>query len=99
MSSFAAPRAHLTQYPPQPPFPPFPPRPGTDPNLPPIHLTPPVVYVEPAYEYKQVSRDLVGGEAPIAEAELNELGGAGWELVSVLSDGSTAHFYFKRIGR
>ncbi|MHB1298193.1 MAG: hypothetical protein ACYC0B_06665 [Gemmatimonadaceae bacterium] len=96
MSSFTAPHASLTQYPSQPPLPP---RPGIDPNLPEIRVTPPVVYVERAYEYKQVGRGLVTGEAPITDAELNELGGAGWELVSVLSDGSTARFYFKRIGR
>lgn len=96
MTSFSAQRAHLPPYPPQPPYPP---RPGTDPNLPGIRVTPPVVYVETSFEYKQVRRDLAAGEAPISEAELNELGDAGWELVSVLNEGRTAHFYFKRVGR
>ena len=96
MSSFSAPRAHLPPYPPQPPYPP---RPGTDPNLPEIRVAPPVVYVESSFEYKHVRRDLAAGEAPISEAELNELGGAGWELVGVLGEERTVHFYFKRVGR
>lgn len=85
-----------TQQPYQ-PQPPIPQHPGTEPGLPEVHVNPPLVYVEPTFEYKQLSRGLAKG--PITEAELNELGRGGWELVSVLSDGHTAHFYFKRLGR
>lgn len=77
----------------------MPPLPGTEPRLADVHAVPPVVYVEASYEYRLVSRELGSGTAPLAEAELNELGQAGWELVSVLDDGRSAHFYFKRTAR
>ena len=96
MPSLAPPRAHEPSYPPQPPQPP---RPGTDPRLREVHVTPPVVYVESTFEYRQLSRPLTEGGAPFAEAELDELGRDGWELVGTVSDGRTAHFYFKRLGR
>jgi hypothetical protein len=96
MPSLAPPRAHEPSYP---PYPPQPPRPGTDPRLREVHVTPPVVYVESTFEYRQLSRPLTEGGAPFAEAELDELGRDGWELVGTVSDGRTAHFYFKRLGR
>jgi hypothetical protein len=53
-----------------------------------------MVFVEAAWEYKHLTRDAA---APaLAEAELNELGAGGWELVAVLSDASGRHYYFKR---
>jgi len=93
MSPFAASRIHNPPY-----QPPFPPRPGVDPTVPHVHVTPPMVYVETTFEYKELARELAT-EAPPSEAELNELGKAGWELVSVLNDGRTARWYFKREGR
>ncbi|WP_248354662.1 DUF4177 domain-containing protein [Anaeromyxobacter oryzae] len=59
------------------------------------HVQPPVVYVEPTWEYKHVARDLEKEAAP-DEAELNALGADGWELAGVLAHGNAAHFYFKR---
>ena len=85
----------LTAHQPQPPFPPHP---GFDPHLPHVRVVPPVVYVEPTFEYKQLTR-AIAGAAPVTEDELNELGKVGWELVSILNDGQTAHFYFKRVAR
>ena len=93
MSPVAAPRAH------QPPYqPPFPPQPGVDPGTPQVRIATPMVYVEPAFEYKALSREL-GSAPPLNEAELAELGKDGWELVSVVGDGRSAHFYFKRATR
>ena len=59
-----------------------------------VHVSPPLVYVAAAFEYREVTR-AIGAGLP-SEAELNDLGKAGWELVAVLSDGAAAHFYFKR---
>lgn len=81
-----------------PPQPPFPPGPGIEPGLPEVHVSPPLVYVEPRFEYKQLAREITGGP-PVNDAELDELGRGGWELVSVLSDGRTAYFYFKRVAQ
>jgi hypothetical protein len=94
MSSLASARGYQQPY----PTPPAPPRPGVDPGLPAVHIEPPMVYVEPTFEYKQVSREM-GDGAPISDDELDELGRAGWELVSVINDGRAAHFYFKRTSR
>ena len=59
-----------------------------------VHVNPPLVYVAAAFEYRDITRALRDGLP--SEAELNELGKAGWELVAVLGDGANAHFYFKR---
>lgn len=56
---------------------------------------PPIVYVEPTWEYEHLVRDLASEPAP-DEAELNALGAKGWELAGVFVHGSRAHFYFKR---
>ncbi len=56
---------------------------------------PPVVYVEPTWEYKQLVRAL-GKEGAPDEAELNALGAEGWELAGVIAHGGEARFYFKR---
>ncbi len=67
-----------------------------EPQRPPgAHVQPPIVYVEPRWEYRHLVRDLAE-EATLDETELNALGAKGWELVAVLAHGSTAHFYFKR---
>lgn len=97
MPPLAPPRAHQPPYPPYPPYPPQPPYPQP-PGVPTVRVTPPMVYVEPTFEYRQLSRDITSGP-PLSDAELDELGKAGWELVSTVSDGRTAHFYFKREGR
>jgi len=56
-------------------------------------LEPPFVPVEPRWEYRELVR-----EAPdlVSEAELNALGGEGWELTGVASAGRYVHFYLKR---
>ena len=68
--------------------------------LPPRHhpapggrLEPPLVRIEPRWEYREIIR-----EAPdlISEAELNALGEEQWELAGVASAGIRVHFYFKR---
>lgn len=64
-------------------------------QMPEVHVKPPMVFVEPAWEYKHVERRLAGQE-PLGESELNALGDDGWELTGVVSDGRAAHFYFKR---
>ena len=64
------------------------------PPMPEVHIQPPLVYVEPVWEYKAVTR-----KAPPEEAELNALGAQGWELVGVASEGGALHFYFKRVVR
>jgi len=56
-----------------------------------------MVYVEKRlkWEYKQIVRNL-RKESPPDEAELNELGEAGWELSGVAQQPPLAYFYFKR---
>jgi hypothetical protein len=58
-------------------------------------VPPPVVYVEPTWEYKHVFRDLAREPAP-DEVELNDLGAKGWELAGAFAHGNEAHLYFKR---
>ena len=64
------------------------------PPMPEVHIQPPLVYVEPVWEYKAVTR-----KTSPEEAELNALGAQGWELVGVASEGGALHFYFKRVVR
>ncbi len=61
-------------------------------------LQPPMVYVKEnlVWEYRVLTRDLTKEEAP-TQAELNELGKAGWELTGILTAASQAYFYFKRL--
>ena len=56
-------------------------------------LEPPLVPVEPRWEYREVIR-----EAPdlVSEAELNALGAEGWELTGVAPAGHYVHYYLKR---
>lgn len=58
----------------------------------------PMVYEDEEYhwQYKQVRQNL-DEEEPLDENRLNELGKAGWELVSVFSQDTIAHYYFKRL--
>ena len=71
---------------------PFPPR-----HLPPAGtpLDPPLVWVEPRWEYRDVVRH-VSDEGPLSEAELNVLGAEHWELAGVIPTGEWVHYYFKR---
>jgi hypothetical protein len=72
---------------------PFPPRPGPAPSAP---LEPPLVWVEPRWEYRDVVRH-VADQGPLSEAELNALGAEHWELTGVLPTGEMVHYYFKRV--
>ena len=71
---------------------PFPPKPAPPQGG---RLAPPLVPVEPRWEYRDVTRDLDAEGLP-SEAELNALGAEHWELVDTVADGRTVHFYFKR---
>jgi hypothetical protein len=57
-------------------------------------VEPPVVAVEPRWEYKEVVREASTGL--LSEAELNALGADGWELAGVVPAAVEVHFYFKR---
>lgn len=57
-------------------------------------IDPPVVHLEPRWEYKTIVRQ--AGDGPLSEAELNEFGSEHWELTGVVSAGTQVHFYFKR---
>jgi hypothetical protein len=61
-------------------------------------LSAPMVYVEKRlmWEYKQIVRNLKKEGAP-DEAELNQLGEAGWEMSGVAQQPPLAYFYFKRL--
>lgn len=65
------------------------------PEQPRVPVRPPMVYVEPAWAYRHVARDLKT-EPPLAGDELGTLGAEGWELAAAVIDGRTAHYYFKR---
>jgi hypothetical protein len=56
-------------------------------------MEPPMVFVAPAWEYRQLYKP--AGETP-DEAELNALGAEGWELTGVSPGPGGVHFYFKR---
>ena len=56
-------------------------------------LEPPVVLVEPRWEYREIVRG--ASELP-SERELDALGDERWELTGVAPVGSRVHFYFKR---
>jgi hypothetical protein len=57
-------------------------------------VEPPLVPLEPRWEYKEVVREVAGGLP--SEAELDALGAEGWELAGVVPAGQRVHFYFKR---
>jgi hypothetical protein len=54
-----------------------------------------IVHDEPRWEYKRMVRNLRTEDAP-DEAELNALGGDGWELVGLFSDSPFLYLYLKR---
>jgi Domain of unknown function (DUF4177) len=58
----------------------------------------PMVYVRDkgVWQYKLITRNVAKEETP-SEEELNRFGKDGWELVSIVSDKSLVHFYFKRM--
>ena len=64
-------------------------------SSPPGRIEPPMVAVEPRWEYKEVVRSLKD-QGPLAEAELNALGDEHWEMAGVVTTGESVHFYFKR---
>jgi hypothetical protein len=57
-------------------------------------IDPPLVAVEPRWEYKEVVREVTAGL--LSEAELNALGTERWELAGIVPAGTQVHFYFKR---
>jgi hypothetical protein len=57
-------------------------------------IEPPLVPVEPRWEYTVVVRDASAG--PLSEPELNALGAEHWELVGMVTAEAGIHFYFKR---
>jgi len=67
-------------------------------HLPETHVEPPMVFVPPVWEYRVLTRPLPA-PGPLSEAELNGLGGEGWELVAVYPAPASLHFYFKRLLR
>jgi hypothetical protein len=79
------------------PLPP-PPRPpwSPEPPLPPphAHIEPPVIPVDPLWEYREVVRD--PGIGLMTTAELDALGAEHWELAGVVGASDGVHFYFKR---
>jgi hypothetical protein len=68
-------------------------RPGW-PVTPESRIDPPLVAVEPRWEYKEVVREVTAGLP--SEAELNALGAEHWELAGIVAAGNQVHFYFKR---
>jgi hypothetical protein len=77
------------EIPPRPPWSPVPPLPP-----PHSHIEPPMIPVDPLWEYREVVR---GHEAGLMTTdELNALGADHWELAGVAAAGDGVHFYFKR---
>jgi hypothetical protein len=68
--------------------------PPRSPEVPQVHVRPPVVPVAPVWQYKHLTCS--HGQPPLDEPELNTLGEEGWELVCVVADAALTHFYFKR---
>ncbi len=60
-------------------------------------IQPPMIYVkiDPAWEYKQLVRNLAA-EPALTEDDLNALGADGWELAGIFTDSPRVYFYFKR---
>jgi hypothetical protein len=77
------------EIPPRPPWSPVTPLPP-----PHSHIEPPMIPVDPLWEYREVVR---GHEAGLMTTdELNALGADHWELAGVAAAGDGVHFYFKR---
>ena len=58
-------------------------------------IDPPLVHLEPRWEYKTIIREV--GTRPLSEAELNEFGSEYWELTGIVPAGTRIYFYFKRV--
>jgi hypothetical protein len=71
---------------------PFSPRPNEPRGT---HVEPPWVPIEPRWEYMELVRGPESKEFPTV-AELNALGGDGWELAGIVREGEQVRFYFKR---
>jgi hypothetical protein len=56
-------------------------------------LEPPMVRIEPRWEYREIVRE---ASDLLSEAELNALGDERWELAGIAPAGSQVHFYLKR---
>jgi hypothetical protein len=68
--------------------------PPVPPPVPDVRVQPPLVYIQPVWEYKHLVADTA-----LEDAELNALGAEGWELVGVVPAPSATHLYFKRLAR
>jgi len=74
----------------------FPPAPRPSiPQMPNVHVQPPLVFVQPEWSYREVARNLDDTGA-MTEADLNALGAEGWELAGILQDGRQVRYYLKR---
>jgi hypothetical protein len=58
------------------------------------HLEPPVIPVDPQWEYREVVRDPATGL--MSPDELDAFGAEHWELAGVVAASDGIHFYFKR---
>lgn len=77
------------EIPPRPPWSPVPPPPA-----PHTHIEPPMIPVDPRWEYREVVRHPANGL--MSTDELDALGAEHWELAGVVAAGDGVHFYFKR---
>jgi hypothetical protein len=57
-----------------------------------------MVFVQPIWEYRDLRRTLPA-PGPLTETELNSLGAEGWELIAIVTEPPSLHFYFKRLVR
>ena len=57
-------------------------------------IEPPLVPIDPRWEYNVVVRDVSAG--PLSETELNALGAEHWELVGIVPSEGRIHYYLKR---
>jgi len=64
--------------------------------VPETHVTPPMVFVQPIWEYRHLVRALPD-PGPLSKEDLNTLGADGWELVALHPEPPSLHFYLKRL--
>jgi hypothetical protein len=62
--------------------------------MPQSHIEPPVIPLDPRWEYREVVRDPATGL--MSADELDALGAEHWELAGVVAASDGVHFYFKR---
>jgi hypothetical protein len=77
------------EIPPHPPWSPVP-----QPLPPRSHIEPPLIPVDPRWEYREIVRDPANGL--MSADELDALGANHWELAGVVTASDGVHFYFKR---